>query len=82
MIPHQLMGELENVQDSSAPDTLATHLIATIVRSTDGGTVLSNHKGMSPEAKHLGLYQLLGFSPEVMHPIKTLSRWRSVEHSD
>jgi len=52
-------------------DTLATHQVATIVLPTDGGKVLRIRKGMTPEAKHLELYQQLGVSPEIMHPIKT-----------
>jgi transposase len=54
-------------------DTLATHQVATIVLPTDGGKLLRIRKGMTPEPKHLELYELLGVSPDVMHPIKTWS---------
>jgi transposase len=54
-------------------DTLATHQVATIVLPTDGGKLLRIRKGMTPEPKHLEFYELLGVSPEVMHPIKTWS---------
>ena len=50
------MGKFKNVEEASAPDTLATHQVATIVLPTDGGKVLRIRKGMRPEAKHLDLY--------------------------
>jgi transposase len=54
-------------------DTLATHQVATIVLPTDGGKLLRIRKGMTPEPKHLELYQRLGVSSEIMHPIKVWS---------
>jgi len=54
-------------------DTLATHQVATIVLPTDGEKLLRIRKGMTPEPKHLELYQHLGVSSEIMHPIKTWS---------
>jgi transposase len=51
-------------------DTLATHQVATVVLPTDGGKLLRIRKGMTPEPKHVELYQRLGVSAEIMHPIK------------
>jgi transposase len=56
---------------ATARDTLATHQVATIVLPTDGGKLLRIRKGMTPEPKHLELYQQLGVPSEIMHPIKT-----------
>jgi transposase len=54
-------------------DTLATHQVGTIVLPTDDGRVLRIRKGMTPDPKHLELYDLLGVPAQVMHPIKTWS---------
>jgi hypothetical protein len=54
-------------------ETLATHMVGTIVLPTDGGKELRIRKGMTPEPEHVELYRLLGIPSEVMHPIKTWS---------
>jgi transposase len=52
---------------------LSTHQVATIVLPTDGGKLLRIRKGLTPEPKHLELYQLLDVPSEIMQPIKTWS---------
>jgi transposase len=53
--------------------TLANHVVGTIILPTDGGKHLRIRKGMTPEPEHLELYRLLGVTPEIMRPIKTWS---------
>jgi transposase len=54
-------------------ETVASHIVATMVLPTDGGKVLSIRKGTTPEPDQLELYRLLNIPAEVMQPIKMWS---------
>jgi hypothetical protein len=43
--------------------TLANHVLATIVLPTDRGKFLRIRKGMTPEPEHVELYRLLNVPP-------------------
>jgi transposase len=68
-----LLNQSVHTSWATVRETLANHVVATIVLPTDGGKVLRIRKGMTPEPQHLELYRQLGVSPEIMHPIKI---WR------
>jgi transposase len=60
-------------------DLLAKHEIATIVLPTDGKGVLRIRRASKPEPDHCLLYEALGITPDIMHPIKT---WEKAHDSD
>jgi transposase len=66
-----LLNQEVHTSWATVRQTLANHVVATIILPTDGGKFLRIRKGMTPEPEHLELYRLLNVPEEVMHPIKT-----------
>jgi transposase len=68
-----LLNQEVHTSWATVRQTLANHVVATIILPTDGGKFLRIRKGMTPEPEHLELYRLLNVPEEIMHPIKTWS---------